>query len=264
MIDLKALLSDMGYDTGCLNLEKPFDVVENYNNSIGRLNEEDGYNCDKCKNRGDYMIKTETGEALAECDCMRIRRAIRELKKSGLENQINGLGFDSYKVVDELTAKIKRLAIENINTKEWFFIGGQTGAGKTHISTAIAVELLRRSVQVRYKRYMEMVQSLKTKKFTSDSEYYEELLPLVNCEVLYIDDLFKGKVLDQDVAIIWELIDDRYTNSKKTIISSEMDLSEIARLDESLAGRISQRAGKFVINIEKNKEFNRRLNNINV
>lgn len=263
MIDLKALLSDMGYDTGCLNLEKPFDVVENYNNSIGKLNEEDGYNCDKCKNRGDYMIKTETGEALAECECMRIRRAIRELKKSGLENQINGLGFDSYKVVDELTAKIKRLAIENLKVKEWFFIGGQTGSGKTHISTAIAVELLRRSVQVRYKRYMEMVQSLKSKKFTSDADYYEELLPLVNCGVLYIDDLFKGKVLDQDVAIIWELIDDRYTNSKKTIISSEMDLSKIARLDESLAGRINQKAGKFVINIEKNKAFNRRLNNIN-
>ena len=261
MIDLKALLSDMGYDTGCLNLEKPFDVVENYNNSIGKLNEEDGYNCDKCKNRGDYMIKTETGEALAECECMRIRRAIRELKKSGLENQIE-LGFDSYKAVDELTAKIKRLAIENLSAKEWFFIGGQTGAGKTHISTAIAVELLRRSVQVRYKRYMEMVQNLKSKKFTSDADYYEELLPLVNCEVLYIDDLFKGKVLDQDVAIIWELIDDRYTSGKKTIISSEMDLSEIARLDESLAGRINQRAGKFVINIEKNKEFNRRLNAI--
>lgn len=262
MIDLKALLSDMGYDTGCLNLEKPFDVVENYNNSTGKLNEEDGYNCDKCKNRGDYMIKTETGEALAECECMRIRRAIRELKKSGLENQIE-LGFDSYKVVDELTAKIKRLAIENVKAKEWFFIGGQTGAGKTHISTAIAVELLRRSVQVRYKRYMEMVQSLKSKKFTSDADYYEGLLPLVNCEVLYIDDLFKGKVLEQDVAIIWELIDDRYTSGKKTIISSEMDLSEIARLDESLAGRINQRAGKYVINIEKNKEFNRRLNNIN-
>lgn len=73
MIDVKALLSDMGYDTRCINLEKPFDVVENYNNSIGRLNEEDGYNCDKCKNRGDYMIKTETGEALAECECMRIK-----------------------------------------------------------------------------------------------------------------------------------------------------------------------------------------------
>lgn len=262
MIDLKALLSDMGYDTGCLNLEKPFDVVENYNNSTGRLNNEDGYNCDKCKNRGDYMIKTETGEALAECECMRIRRAIRELKKSGLENQIKGLGFDSYKVVDELTAKIKKLALENVAAKEWFFIGGQTGAGKTHISTAIAVELLRRSVQVRYKRYMEMVQSLKSKKFTSDADYYEELLPLVNCEVLYIDDLFKGKVLDQDLAIVWELIDDRYTSSKKTIISSEMDLSEIARLDESLAGRINQRAGKYVINIEKNRAFNRRLNAI--
>lgn len=261
MIDLKALLSDMGYDAGCINFEKPFDVVENYNNSIGKLNIDDGYNCDKCKNRGDYMIKTETGEALAECECMRIRRAIRELKKSGLENQIE-LGFDSYKAVDELTAKIKRLAIENIQAKEWFFIGGQTGAGKTHISTAIAVELLRRSVQVRYKRYMEMVQSLKAKKFTSDADYFNELLPLVNCEVLYIDDLFKGKVLDQDVAIMWELIDDRYTNSKKTIISSEMDLSEIARLDESLAGRINQRAGKYVINIEKNKEFNRRLNAI--
>lgn len=263
MIDIEKVLKQMGYEINCLNLEKPFDIVENYNKSSGKLNLEDGYNCTKCKNRGDYMIKTDTGEAIAECDCMRIRRAIKELKKSGLENQIQGFGFDSYKVVDELTKNIKRLALENTRSKDWFFIGGQTGAGKTHISTAIAADLLRRSVQVQYKRYMELVQSLKTKKFTNDQEYYDELLPLVNSEALYIDDLFKGRIIDIDTTIIWELIDDRYTNRKKTIISSELDLSEIAKIDESLAGRIKERAGKFIINIEKNRQYNRRLNVIN-
>ena len=169
------------------------------------------------------------------------------------------MSFTSYKAVDDLSVKVKNLAIENINTFDWFFIGGQSGAGKTHISTALAIELLRRGKAVLYKRYVETMRELKAAKFRSDSEYYSELLPILNAEVLYIDDLFKEYPSDWDKAEVWQIIDDRYSKRLKTIISSELDLKEIAKIDESLAGRIKERAGKFSINIEKNKKYNRRL-----
>lgn len=264
-INAVELLTSLGYSKEKIaEIEKntPRNIIERYNSNRGKLNLEDGYNCEKCLNRGDFLVKEGDGERIIECECMVIRRAIRELKKSGLEGQIKDLGFNSYKVVDDLTREIKSLAIENLNSDDWFFVGGQTGAGKTHISTAIAAELLRRSVQVRYKRYVEMIQILKNKKFSSDQDYYDELLPLENCKVLYIDDFLKSKPSVADMAILWELIDSRYVLKKKTIISSELVLTDIAKIDESMAGRISERAGKFVVNIEKNKKYNRRVNKI--
>ena len=35
-------------------------------------------------------------------------------------------------------------------TGKWWYIGGQVGAGKTHICTAITGEMLRRGMEVRY------------------------------------------------------------------------------------------------------------------
>lgn len=259
MMNYDEILESLGIDPSCINFNKPFDQVATYNASVGKLNLEDGYDCQKCKNRGDYMKLIDGYERLVPCECMKIRSAIRELKKSGLESFVKEMSFTSYKAVDDLSVRVKNLAIENINSSDWFFIGGQSGAGKTHISTALAIELLRRSKAVLYKRYVETMRELKAAKFRSDSEYYSELVPILNAEVLYIDDLFKEYPGDWDKAEVWQIIDDRYSKRLKTIISSELDLKEIARIDESLAGRIKERAGKFSINIEKNKKYNRRL-----
>ncbi len=68
-------------------------MAELSNGREGNLHLEDGYVCTVCKNKG-YIIKAECSEfgywqqVQYDCQCMTMRRAIRQMKRSGLEPSI--------------------------------------------------------------------------------------------------------------------------------------------------------------------------------
>ena len=75
--------------------------VERYNSSAGNLNEQDGYNCDKCQNRG-YSMRAvfRSGmwyEVCDTCECMKVRKSIARMKASGLENTIKAQRLSTFK-----------------------------------------------------------------------------------------------------------------------------------------------------------------------
>ena len=82
-------------------------------------------------------------------------------------------------------------------------------------------------------------------------------------EVLYLDDFLHGKATDFEIEKAFEIIDYRYRNSKKTIISSEMLSSEILQLSQSIGSRIVEKSKGFVCNIKRDTERNYRLSNNN-
>lgn len=57
------------------------------NETIGKL--DDGYNCERCRNKGFVYTTAEDGELLSnECsDCFNVRTSLRLLKSSGLEDK---------------------------------------------------------------------------------------------------------------------------------------------------------------------------------
>lgn len=70
-----------------------------YNDSIGNLNETDGFNCDLCKNRGSFA-KVETApmyglpvQVIHPCKCQKARKALARLKRSGLERTVKEYTF---------------------------------------------------------------------------------------------------------------------------------------------------------------------------
>ena len=206
------------------------------NETVGNLDKQDGYNCDICKNKGyTFFAKEVNGmyaEYATECKCMKTRRVINKLQRSGLKNIIKDYTFDKYKA-DELWQKtIKQIAIKFVKDEEspWFFIGGQSGCGKTHICTAIAAYYLKRNKSVRYMLWRDEI--VKIKALVNDDEAYSRAIgDLKTAEVLYIDDLFKmgkdanGKVqfpTVADINIAFEILNYRYNNRNLiTIISSE-------------------------------------------
>ena len=57
-----------------------------------------------------------------------------------------------------------------------------------------------------------------------DSVYYNKVMNRYkNARVLFIDDLFKGKITDSDINIMFELINFRYFNNLPVIVSCEME-----------------------------------------
>lgn len=215
--------------------------------------EEYGLDNIHCKVCGDVgytaWINDEGMLCSKECECMNRRRVLRQLKKSGLDGLIRLYTFDRYQTPDGYTAELKDKAKTYCGTRStWFYISGKPGSGKTHLCTAICSHFLGAGESVFYSVWPEEVGRIKTLKAGDppDPQYEKTMERLKTAPVLYIDDLFKGKVTEADLKIAFEILNARYNNPKlRTIISSERDLKQIG--DSAIAGRISERANGFVL-----------------
>ena len=219
------------------------ELVKSMNAKRGSLT---GYECKICNNEGFvYGIDCYGNVSITPCTCMKLRRS-----KAGMT-------FDSYKEDENWQKAIKSRAIKYTqDPKGWFFIGGQVGAGKTHICKAILTELS----QNRNVDSMDWISASRALKgMVNTPEYQTETLRYKKAQVLLIDDLFFGNVTDADKALAREIIDYRYIENLTTIINSELTISEIAGIDEGTAGRIKERAGQYVMNLNKDMRKDMRI-----
>lgn len=250
-----------------------------WNAEKGNLNESDEYDCPLCNNRGGhYEPRFEYGywyEVMIPCKCDNIRRALRRLNRSGLKDMVNKYTFKSFEDAEPWQKKLKESAIDYCKNGEgnWFFIGGQSGAGKTHICSAVAVHLLKKGYNTKYMLWREDV--VKLKSVVNEGAEYEALITeMKEADVLYIDDLFKtGKDKDgnnqkptaADINIAFEIINHRYNNTNLyTIISSECTIAQILSIDEAVGGRIAEKAVQtgYGFSINPDTKKNHRLKGI--
>lgn len=231
-----------------------------------------GYDCKVCRNKSAVARVIDKGDGhyervFEECSCVPMRSAIRHMKESGLEHIIRECTFDRYEDDAPWQKALKDAAVDYAkNPKGWFFVGGQTGAGKTHICTAICRKLLLRGRKVIYMLWRDEI--VKIKEIASAGGEVSRVLDRYKtADVLYIDDLFKtGRAVDAqmqkptiaDINYAFEIINYRYLNPHLlTIISSELTGQELLDIDEALAGRILQRS--TAINICRGRDRNYRL-----
>lgn len=247
--------------------------ADTFNASEGRLQEEDGYNCPLCNNKG-FLLRAAPGNnglwvtVSRDCKCMAVRRSIRRMERSGLKNIIRDYTFDRFEAPGDWQKAIKDAAVSYAKEPEgWFFIGGQSGAGKTHLCTAICRELLLGGQAVKYMLWRDEV--VKLKNAVTDFEEYGRLIQQYkDAEVLYIDDLFKtGRAPDgqkqlptsADLNAAFEILNHRYNHPKRlTIISSECTIQDLLDIDEAVGGRIFERT-KRPLSIKRDKSKNYRL-----
>lgn len=247
--------------------------VDTANAEKGNLNEKDGYNCDLCMNRGFFeKVKEENGrfyESRIDCVCMKARKSIRLMRKSGLNDVIRECTFEKWDSSENWQRNIKEIALTFVeDCQGWFFIGGQSGSGKTRICTTICRSFLLAQKEVVYMQWRE--ESSKLKFSGNDHEKSsEQLKRFKTAEVLYIDDLFKcGKNQDgsmqrptsADIGLAFEILNYRYNKPELlTIISSELTTAELLEIDEAIGSRIYDRAKS--INIQRSRTKNYRLKN---
>jgi DNA replication protein DnaC len=249
-----------------------------YNKEVGKLNEIDGYDCKLCNNRG-FITELAKNERFGYyytkriyCKCQKVRSAIRRLKASGLQNFVKDYTFEKYEAAEKWQQHIKTTAQNFLkdDSNNWFYIGGQSGAGKSHICSAIAVQYIRDGKDVKYMLWRDEINKIKA--VVNDAQQYEDLIkPLKEIAVLYIDDLFKGgkdesghqkPPSEAEVRAAFEIINYRYNNPELvTIISSERTLVDLNRIDEAIAGRIAEKTkiNGYCINLKPDASRNWRM-----
>ena len=152
--------------------------------------------CKKCNNNRRIAYVHEDKFNIAECfiicECTDIIRTKQLAKSSGLGEKLRENTFDNFLTSNPFQKEMKTKAQEFVKNGggNWFVTLGQSGAGKTHICTAICGEFLKQGKSVSYVRWA--VELKRIKMLGGGSvEYDIELDKLLRHQVIYIDDLFK-------------------------------------------------------------------------
>lgn len=259
--------------------------VERYNSMPGNLNSDrtdangnmvlaDGIDCPVCKNRGSLYVIQEDDSGIARwyfkpCECMARRMAVKRIRESGLDGAMQRCTFDTFKTETPWQVRMRDTAMqyirEGVRDGAWLYVGGQSGAGKSHLCTAVAGVILRK-LELRYVVWPRF--ATKAKAVVNDTEEYErEVEPLRKVRVLYIDDMLKpafgqssdGKATNGDIRLAFDILNARYIDRLPTIISSEWHITEIAKMDQAIAGRIAEMCGPYRMDIKRDDSRNYRL-----
>ena len=148
--------------------------------------------------------------------------------------------------------------IRNTEQNSIMFLG-QSGCGKTHLLSATAYKLIKdEKVGVVYMSFVDAMTKLKQDKAPNPQNYQRMINKYKNCEVLFIDDLFKGKITESDITIAFEIINFRINKGLPIMISSERFLDELNRYDNATMGRMFRAAQGYIKQVE-GKENDYRL-----
>lgn len=216
------------------------------------------FKCELCKDVG-YIIKMQVNAQplMTPCKCLETEKVKRLWKNSGINTDDLNKAFNNFEEWSSKSKEMKAKAINYYKTfsnirgerKNSILLCGNPGSGKTHIALALANNFLKKDIRVVYMPYRDVITSLKQNMI--DEEYYKRTLGRYQtCEVLLIDDLYKGKINASDINIIFELINYRYLNHLPVIVSTEYTLEKLLSFDEAIGSRIYEMSKEFIVEIE--------------
>ncbi|MCR1897808.1 ATP-binding protein [Irregularibacter muris] len=235
--------------------------MDSINNLIERVNilksssensEPSKFECNRCKDTGFTMIEEKI---VGFCECRKLKEANNMLEKSGIAKSFRDRTFENFKPINKVFLNAKKTAIEYIQNFERIagernhsiaFLG-QVGAGKTHLSIAIGNQLIESGIPVIYMEYRNAITALK-QNMLDDVYYRGQISKYQNAKVLIIDDLFKGRITESDLNIMFEIINHRYFNGFPIVISSEKTELDLLDIDEAIGSRILEMCkGRMII-----------------
>lgn len=241
----------------------------NQNSSIT----EETYNCNICKDT-EWIINPDTNSA-KPCKCREAKQYQRILQASGISEAFRQKTFDNFRESNGTIKATKEMAIryckefDRIKGTENNSIAflGQVGSGKTHLSIAIANDLMKQNIGVRYMQYREDIMRIKQSAMDEEN-YNREISKYKLASVLLIDDLYKGAVSknrmgydivnEADLRAMFEIINYRYLKKMPIIVSSEYTVDKLLNFDEAIGSRIIQMCKGHIMELE-GQELNYRL-----
>lgn len=201
------------------------------------------YTCPKCSDTGFYNGK------LCECHIELLRRLSYEqlCKESPLKiSTFDDFSLkyysddkENYDIMSRILSFCKNYAESFDCTSDSVLMFGQTGLGKTHLSLAIAGEVLKKGYGVVYGSAQNLFSAVEKEHFgRSDNPDGSTEKMLLECDLLILDDLGAEFITSFTTATVNNIITTRLLTSKPTIINTNL---QIAELENSYSRRIASR-----------------------
>ncbi len=208
------------------------------------------YTCGSCQDTG----KDEHGKT---CSCMKELLRIETVKASGIGKLIEkqsfenfdlnwyGKGSEAYKKMQSNYNFCKNFAesFDESRASTLLFIGN-TGTGKTHLSTAIAKTVIEGGYSVLYDSVQNIIHAFEEDQFGKDKyrfskEPYEpKSEKYLTTDLLIVDDLGTEFTNQFTVSCLYNLLNTRQNRGLSTVISTNLSPDELSQKYE---GRIFSR-----------------------
>ena len=244
--------------------------LEKLRTSLVTLGESDGrlqktlanYECQQCKDELGYLVRDDQGnEKWRICDCVEGRRQKRLFKSSNISGEFQRVTFDNfvldgrpecvrsaYYAVQHYLANFESLRGTKNNS---IALLGVPGSGKTHLLIAAANTLLAQGIGVLYFPWVEGSNELRDA-VAKKADVQAKIDAMKNVDVLFIDDLFKGRKEVKDFQLEWlfEVVNYRYLNHLQMMVSSERYFDQIFSIDEGIGRRIFERSRAHKVDMQ--------------
>ncbi len=107
---------------------------------------------------------------------------------------------------------------------------GAAGLGKTHLSLAIAGEVIKKGYLPVYGPAENLFNEIEKERFSSYRNESDSYNTMINCDLLIIDDLGSEFMTSFSKSILYNLINSRILSRKPTIISTNLTMKELEKM----------------------------------
>ncbi len=200
------------------------------------------YECDLCMDVGFVNGKM--------CKCMRRALTLAGYESSGVMKLIEKQNFSTFDLkyyegaeranMERILNRTKQYAaaFDGAHMRNLLFIG-TTGLGKTHLSSAIAKEVVENGNDVVYESAQKIFSDFEAEKFGRTAPGEDRTSRYLTCDLLILDDLGTEMQSQFTVSCLYHLINSRLIAEKSMIISTNIRKEELlAKYTDRITSRL--------------------------